>query len=392
MQKRKPHNVPVHGVSEDSSSNSGDSISTVELHPAETISAVHEHEPETHAPRLFVRMQIKGGKSTEFQINTGVTCNVLRKSELKGTKYEQRIRRSPHVLKMYNNSTLIPLGKCKIQVRDPTTTKKFKVPFTIVEDHHVKSNLLGCRTVQQLDLIRVKPSTEVNQVSEDVPVPHPLKLKLEDLQETYPDVFEGLGTLGPELHLNVDPNCPPVQLPPRKIPESLKQPLREQLDDLVKRDVIERVTEPTEWVSALVAVAKPNGKIRLCLDPRPLNKALKRCHHPIPTIDDVLPELSNAEVFTKVDCSNGYWQVKLDDESSLLTTFNTPFRRFKWKRMPFGISPAREIFQQCLDQAIDDLEGVWTVADDILITGNGATLEEATADHDLKIKRLFERC
>ena len=392
MQKRKPRNAPVHGVSEDSSSDSGDSISTVELHPAETISAVHEHEPETHAPRLFVRMQIKGGKSTKFQIDTGATCNVLRKSELKGTKYERRIRPSPHVLKMYNNSTLTPLGKCKIQVRDPTTTKKFKVPFTIVEDHHVKSNLLGCRTVQQLDLIRVKPSTQVNQVSEDVPVPHPLGLKLEDVQETYPDVFEGLGTLGPELHLEVDPNCPPVQLPPRKIPESLKQPLREHLDDLVKRDVIERVNGPTEWVSALVVVAKPNGKIRLCLDPRPLNKALKRCRHPIPTIDDVLPELSNAKVFTKVDCSNGYWQVKLDDESSLLTTFNTPFGRFKWKRMPFGISPAGEIFQQRLDQAIDDLEGVRTVADDILITGNGATLEEATADHDLKIKRLFERC
>ena len=162
----------------------GDSISTVELHPAETISAVHEHEPETHAPRLFVRMQIKGGKSTEFQIDTGATCNVLRKRELKGTKYERRIRCSPHVLKMYNNSTLIPLGKCKIQVRDPTTTKKFKVPFKIVEDHHVKSSLLGCRTVQQLDLIRVKPSTQVNQVSKDVPVPHPLGLKLEDVQET----------------------------------------------------------------------------------------------------------------------------------------------------------------------------------------------------------------
>ena len=200
---------------------------------------------------------------------------------------------------MYNNSTLIPLGKCKIHLRDPTTTKKFKVPFTIVEDHHVKSNLLGCRTVQQLDLIRMKPSTSVNQVSEDVPAPHPLGLKLEDVQETYPDVFEGLGTLGPELHLDVDPNCPPVQLPPRKIPESLKQPLREHLDDLVKRDVIERVPEPTEWVSALVVVAKPNGKIRLCLDPRPLNKALKRCHHPIPTMDDVLPELSNAKVGTK---------------------------------------------------------------------------------------------
>ncbi|CAB4034384.1 Retrovirus-related Pol poly from transposon [Paramuricea clavata] len=127
--------------------------------------------------------------------------------------------------------------------------------------------------------------------------------------------------------------------------ESLKQPLREHLDELVKLEVIERVDYPTDWVSAIFVAPKPNGNIRLCLDPRPLNKALKRCHHPIPTIDDVLPELSNAKVFTKVDCSNVYWQVELDEESSLLTTFNTPFGRFKWQRMPFGISPAGEIFQ-----------------------------------------------
>ena len=207
------------------------------------------------------------------------------------------------------------------------------------------------------------------------------------VKDTYQDVFEGLGTLGPALHLEVDPEMSPVQLPPRKIPESLEQPLREHLDELVKLEVIERVDYPTDWVSAIVVAPKPNGKIRLCLDPRPLNKALKRCHHPIPTIDDVLPELSNAKVFT-----NGYWQVELDEESSLLTTFNTPFGRFKWQRMPFGISPAGEIFQQRLDQAIDDLDGVRTVADDILVIGNGETMQEAVADHDRKLKELFDRC
>ena len=106
-------------------------------------------------------------------------------------------------------------------------------------------------------------------------------------------------------------------------------------------------------MSAIVVNKKSNGKIRLCLDPQPLNKALKRCHYPIPTIEDVLPDLANEKVFTKLDCKNGYWQVKLDKDSSTLTTFNTPFGRYKWTRMPFGISPAGEIFQRRLDQAID---------------------------------------
>ena len=98
--------------------------------------------------------------------------------------------------------------------------------------------------------------------------------------------------------------------------------------------MIEKVVEDTDWVSAMVVNKKSNGKIRLCLDPQPLNKDLKRCHYPIPTIEDVLADLANAKVFTKLDCKNGYWQVKLDKDSSTQTTFNTPFGRYKWTRMP----------------------------------------------------------
>ena len=168
--------------------------------------------------------------------------------------------------------------------------------------------------------------------------------------------------------------------------------MKKHLGELVLPGVIERTDFPTKWVSSIVVNRKSNGKLRLCLDPRPLNKALKRCHHPMPNIEDVLPELARAKVFTKVDYRNGYWQIKLDEESSLLTTFNTPFGRYRWKPMPFGISPAIEIFQQRLDEAIDGLEGVRTEADDILITGKGETMTEAVTDHEQKLKRLLDRC
>ena len=135
--------------------------------------------------------------------------------------------------------------------------------------------------------------------------------------------------------------------------------------------VIERVLQPTEWISSVVVARKPNGDTLLCLDPRPLNKALKRCHHPFISIEDILSSLGKAKIFSKVDCSNIYWQVPLDEESSLLTTFHTPFGRYKWKRMPFGISPAGEIFRQRVDHAIESLDRVFTIADEILIVGNG---------------------
>ena len=134
----------------------------------------------------------------------------------------------------------------------------------------------------------------------------------------------------------------------------------------------------------MVVASKRNGKIRLCIDPKPLNKALKRNRYPLATIDDLLAKLTNAKVFTVADAKNGFWHVPLDDESSYLITFGTPWSRYRWTRMPFGISPAPEEFQRRLDNALQGLDGVMPVFDDILIFGAGDTETEAMADHDAK--------
>ena len=202
---------------------------------------------------------------------------------------------------MYSNSSLSPFGKFENQIRDVTTKKKFKIPFTVVDDHLVKNNHLGCRAVQQMELIRVVTTNHINQVNNDQPMSDHIELTIAEIKETYHDFFEGLGNLGPELHLEEIPEVSAVQIPPK----SLKQPLRQHLKQLVQQRVIEPGDYLTDWVSAIAVTLKPNGKIRLCLYPRPLNNTLKQCHHPIPTIDDVLLELPNGKEFTKVDCSNG---------------------------------------------------------------------------------------
>ena len=114
--------------------------------------------------------------------------------------------------------------------------------------------------------------------------------------------------------------------------------------------------------------------------------------HPIPTIEDILPDLTEAKVFTVVDAKNGFWHVELDEESSYMTTFGTPWGRFRWLRMPFGISPAPEEFQRRLDEALEGLEGCKAVHDDILVWGCGKCHEEAVLDHDNKLRNLFKRC
>ena len=119
---------------------------------------------------------------------------------------------------------------------------------------------------------------------------------------------------------------------------------------------------------------------------------MKRNHDPHPDIEDLLPYLVKSKVFSVVDTKNGFWHVQFDQESSYLTTFATPLGRYRWKRMAFGISPAPEEFQRYPDFALEGLEGVKAICDDIIICGVGESYEEAVKDHDNKLVSLLEPC
>ena len=148
---------------------------------------------------------------------------------------------------------------------------------------------------------------------------------------------------------------------------------------IIKRD------EPTAWVNSMLVVEKKDGSIRLCIDPRELNKAIMREHYSVPTFDDVLPQLSGKKIFSIIDMKDGFWHVELDQESSKLVTFNTPFGRYSFTRLPFGISSAPEVFQKRAQQTFGDIQGVAVVFDDIIIAAS--TIEE----HDTIFRQLLER-
>ena len=105
-----------------------------------------------------------------------------------------------------------------------------------------------------------------------------------------------------------------------------------------------------------------------------LNQALKRNHYPLSTLQDLLRRLSKAKVVTVIHGKSDFWQVKLDAESRDITTMATPMGRYKWARMPFGISPVPKISQQKLDDTLCGLDGVMSIADDTLIVGEGTSL------------------
>ena len=150
----------------------------------------------------------------------------------------------------------------------------------------------------------------------------------------FKSVFEGQCKLGGTLTLEVDPNGEPVKMTARKVPLAIKGKLKEEHNQLEKLDVIRPEDKPTDWISSLVVAPKASGRIRLCIDPRPLNQVLKRNHFPTPVIEDILQELSKARLFCVVNARDGFWHVALDEPSSYLTTFATPWGRYCWMWMP----------------------------------------------------------
>ena len=319
---------------------------------------------------VFAEMLIKQ-QPVRFQIDCGASANIL------PLKYAEGEELAPcsQTLVMWNGTRVKPVGTCAMLVVNPKNNEKFKVRFLVVKEN--LTPLLGLNTTEKMKLLTIHKENFV----------HVVEKVCDDLLDKYPDVFDkGLGTLPGKVHLQVDPDSKPVILPARKVPVSVREKFKEELRRLESLNVIAPVDQPTEWVSQIVVAVKKSGELRVCIDPKPLNAALKREHYQIPVIDDLLPDLTDARVFTKVDLASAFWHLELDHESSMLTTFATPYGRYRWLRLPFGLSVSSEIFQKRLHQELYGLPGVKCIADDVLIHGTNE------ADHDSNLEAFMNKC
>ena len=153
---------------------------------------------------------------------------------------------------------------------------------------------------------------------------------------------------------------------------------------------MEKVNIPTEWISSMVVVSTPS-KMRISLDPQDLNKVVIRPKYQMPTLDELLPKLSKAKEFTTLVAKDGFYQVGLDEQSSLKTTFWTPSGCYKYLRLPFGINLAAEEFERKLHEKLEGLPGVAVIRDDILVTGCGENEDDANRNHEENLTRLLEQ-
>ena len=213
--------------------------------------------------------------------------------------------------------------------------------------------LLGRPAIQALELIKRVGSVED---------------KTFDPQKTFPALFRNLGKLSRPYHIQMKEGAKPFALTaPRRVPVPLLPRVKAELERMRQLGVIVPVREPTNWCSGMMVVPKPQDKVRICVDLTQLNKSVRREHHQLLSVEQTLAQLARAKIFTKLDANSGFWQISLTPESSRLTTFITPFGRFCFTRLPFGITFTPEHFQCQMAEILQDMEGVVCHMDDILV-------------------------
>ena len=236
-----------------------------------------------------------GETLVQCQLDTDDTCNFMSFDKLCEIKQSGKPGMQPTTskLRLYDGSLVQALGECDLQCK--YKGNQHLLNFKIISGS--QQPLLSGKTCTGMGLITVHVVNNINMSQATMP---------QDILTKYKDVLEGLGCLPGEYHLEVDPTCRPVKHAPRRV----VIPLKAELKAHIQVQVLKKVTQPTKVVGC------KEDKLRLCNDPKDLNKALKPSHYPMPMIEEILPQLSKVKVFSVADARHGFWQVKLDVPSS----------------------------------------------------------------------------
>ena len=205
---------------------------------------------------------------------------------------------------------------------------------------------------------------------------------MEDSKKLYPNSFDRLGSLKGAYNIRVDPTVKPATHARRKVSIESKEAIDKELDYLIEEEIITEQVEPTPWVSSVTFPMKPNGEVRVCLDPRNLNKAIIREHHKPMMVEEIVHELAGATVYTKANALKAFLQIHLTHEVSLLTTFNS---HRGWLRF-LRVKMSQDMFQLWMDAILEQCPGVIGIHDDMVI------FRVDQEDHDVNLINLLNIC
>jgi transposase InsO family protein len=323
-----------------------------------------------------------GQHKLKLKVDTGASGNTLPLRTLK-LMYEDEKKRidvlhpTTAQLTAYNGTAIKCLGCIDMPCHYKDSawiTQRFYVVDT------PRPAVIGLPACEALQVVTIHEVTRNDQLPDTTPARHQ---SIEDLKSRYPGQFDTIGSFHGAAKIHLKDDARPYIDAPRKCSIHIKPILKAELDTMVAKGIIRKVEYHTDWCSSITTAIKKDGSIRVCLDPKRLNNEIKRCPHKIPTLEELSPAFAHAKYFSKLDAKSGYWAVHLDKDSQDLTTFRTPFGRYCYNRLPFGLAISQDVFQQHMDNILERVPGCVGIADDVAVLGR--TIEE----HDHNLERLM---
>ena len=319
---------------------------------------------------------LEGKGAICMKIDTQAECNVISFKTFKNLESHAKLKleKTSSQITAFGNGIIKPVGKVNFYVIHNDI--QYNIECEVVKGN--VQNLLGSRDSLRLGLVKrvnaYDKASPQNNLSHRIPDIKKVPECIINVIEKFPDRFptDSIGKLPGECHLSIDPDYKdgPVSFGSRPLPAAMRELTKKQLDYLLANDIIDKVPAnvPTPWCSQMHVVHKPDGKnVRVCIDPKYLNKALLRETHPIKTIEDVVTKVEGSNYFSKLDANMGFFQIQLDYESQLLTTFATPWGRYRYKRLPMGITSAPEIYQRKIEEVFENIDKLSNIYDDVLL-------------------------
>lgn len=320
--------------------------------------------PSSSARSVMVPLQVNDVR-LQFELDTGTLHTLVSHRDWQRLGSPQ-LRPTTLTLTCYDGQSLVVCGESMVSVRHGQ--QRHDLSLVVVDNDGPPLLGLHWLRILQIDLNRLVHGTPCDSLSVHALMP------VDDLSRIQHQFRHVLNTqLGHctkvQAHIHLRPDAVPRFFKPRSLPFAYIEGVKTEIQRNVAAGILERV-DTSPWATPIVPIRKSTGKFRICGDFKvTLNPQMLVDQHPIPSIDELFSRIQGGHRFTKLDLSDAYLQVELDDPSKALTVINTPMGLFRYNRMPFGIANAPALFQNIIDQVIAGIPHCAAYMDDIILTG-----------------------
>lgn len=330
-----------------------------------------------HAPDSIKVPVLINSKPFSMELDTGAVFSIINEEHWKDFG-SPPLAPSSIVLRSYGGRILKNLGTFVVSVSVNGSTDS--VPLLVVRAPNYPAlfgrNWLFKFRLDWVSLCRsILPNHSINNISVD------------DISTKFPDLFRPeLGHIkGVKAHIEMRPDAVPKFFKPRPVAFTLIPKIDADLDRLQKMGVIEPI-DRSDWAAPIVPVLKPDSSVRICGDFRlTVNPSIQADWFPLPSSEELFASLAGATVISKVDLSDAYLQIELEDAAKQYVVINTHRGLFRYNRLPFGVSFAVGLFQHTMERIVQGLEGVRCYLDDLIVSGPTQEI------HDARLYALLQR-